>query len=108
MAEETNGRYHCFSNAHEDLIYTSTDINILLKEIQKCQDIIIRIKEMKQGMLGSAIIEIENEISLELDQYPQTKYLPRPRGHDKPLLIEKCNSNNKMSYDWIQENGLKG
>jgi hypothetical protein len=47
----------------KELIYNSTDINILLKEIQKAQDILNKIKEMKQGMLGSALIQIENEVS---------------------------------------------
>ncbi|CAF0842281.1 unnamed protein product [Brachionus calyciflorus] len=107
LSEETNGRYHCFSNSQEELIYNSTDINILLKEIKKVQDVLNRIKEMKNGMLGSAIIQIENEISLEIEKYPQNKFLPRPRGHDLPLNIEQSDSSGQISKDWIDQHGLK-
>jgi hypothetical protein len=62
LADETNGRFHCFSNSNEELIYNSTDINLLLKEIQKVQDVLNKIKDMKKGMFGSAIIQIENEV----------------------------------------------
>ena len=44
------------------MIFNSTDINMILKEIGKVQDFLSKIKEMKQGMLGSAIIQIENEV----------------------------------------------
>jgi hypothetical protein len=45
------------------MAYNSTDVSLLLKEIQKTQDLLNRIKEMKQGMLGSAIVQIANEVS---------------------------------------------
>ena len=67
----------------------------------------MRIKEMKQGMLGSAIIQIENEISLEIEKYPQSKFFPRPYGHDNPLKIEPPSASEKMSCDWIELHGLK-
>ena len=57
-----NGRYHCFSNSQDELIYNSTDINMLLKEIQKAQDVLNKIKEMRSGTLGSALIQIQNEV----------------------------------------------
>jgi len=34
-----------------------------LKEIQKAQDVINKIKDMRQGMMGSALISIMNEVS---------------------------------------------
>ena len=71
------------------------------------QDVLNKIKEMKQGMLGSAMIQIENEISLEIEKYPQAKFLPRPRGHDMPLNIEPKNASGKMSSEWIEQHGLK-
>ncbi len=77
-------------------------------EIQKVQDVMSKITEMKKGMLGSAIIQIENEVSLELEKYPQAKFLPRPRGHDMPLKIDQINSSGKVSRDWIEKHGLKG
>jgi len=35
----------------------------LLKEIQKAQELLNKIKDMKKGMLGSAIVQIENEVN---------------------------------------------
>ena len=46
----------------KQLIYNSTDISILLKEINRIQEILNKIKEMRQGTLGSALIRIENEV----------------------------------------------
>ena len=47
-------------------------MNILLKEIQRVQDVLDRVKEMKKGMLGSSIIQIENEVRVI---YSRIKYL---------------------------------
>lgn len=82
-------------------------MHLLLKEIQKTQDLLNRIKEMKNGMLGSAIVQIANEISLDIDAMENTNCLPRPRGHDLPLNIEKTSPNEKTSFDWLDEHGLK-
>ena len=89
------------------MIYNSTDINLLLKEIQKVQDITSKLTEMKKGLLGSALIQIQNEVSLELERLPATKFLPRPRGHDLPLQIKTINAAGKMSQDWIEKHGLR-
>lgn len=62
---------------------------------------------MKNGMLGSAIIQIENEISLEIEKFPPNKFLPKPRGHDLPLIIEHNDSSGQVSKDWIDYHGLK-
>lgn len=40
---------------------------------------------MRHGALGSALISIENELNIEMAQYPQSKYLPRPPNHEQPL-----------------------
>jgi hypothetical protein len=40
---------------------------------------------MRHGALGSALISIENEITLEMAHYPQSKFLPRPPNHEQPL-----------------------
>lgn len=42
--------------------YTGTDISSLLVEIQKAQDVLNKIKEMRQGMLGTALISVMNEV----------------------------------------------
>ena len=46
----------------KEQIYTGTDIAVILREIQRAQDVINRIKEMRQGMMGSALISIMNEV----------------------------------------------
>ena len=51
--------------------------------------------------------EFTLKISLEIEKYPQAKFLPRPRGHDLPLNIELSNASGKMSSDWIEQHGLK-
>lgn len=48
----------------QEQIYTGTDISILLKEIQRAQDVINKIKDMRQGMMGSALISIMNEVRI--------------------------------------------
>lgn len=88
-------------------MYSSTDVNLLLKEIQKVQELLNKIKEMRKGMLGSAMIQIENEVALELEKFPQTQYLPRPRGHDLPLRVHTADSAGRTSKDWIERHGLK-
>ena len=46
----------------QEQIYTGTDISLLLCEIKEAQDVINKIKEMRQGMMGNAIISIMNEV----------------------------------------------
>ncbi|XP_045213175.2 von Willebrand factor A domain-containing protein 3A-like isoform X3 [Mercenaria mercenaria] len=107
IAEASQGRYHCYTASCEEQIYTGTDISVLLKEIQKAQDVINKIKEMRQGMMGSALISIMNEITTEVQKLPQSRFLPRPPGHDKPLKIEMPKFQPKSSVDWIGQHGLK-
>jgi hypothetical protein len=47
------------------------------------------------------------KVSLELEKFPQKKFLPRPRGHEQPLKIEKMNLSGKISHVWIEKHGLK-
>ena len=62
LAEESSGRYHCYHSSCEEQIYTSTDIAVLLMEIQAAQDVLNKIKEMRQGMLGTALITVQDEV----------------------------------------------
>ncbi|KAL4240557.1 Von Willebrand factor A [Mactra antiquata] len=107
IAEASQGRYHCYTASCEEQIYTGTDISVLLKEIQKAQDVINKIKDMRQGMMGSALISIMNEISSEVQKLPQSRFLPRPPGHDKPLKVEMPKFQPKSSVEWIHQHGLK-
>jgi len=77
--------YHCYSRDEPHQIYNSTDIRLLVREIQRAYDLLSRINEMRHGALGSALISIENEITIEMAHYPQSKFLPRPPNHEQPL-----------------------
>ncbi len=77
--------YHCYSRDEPHQIYNSTDIRLLVREIQHAYDLLSRINDMRHGALGSALISIENEITLEMAHYPQSKFLPRPPNHEQPL-----------------------
>lgn len=108
LAEASDGRYHVFSSGAEEQIYSGTDIMMLLREIKRAQDVINKIAEMRQGMMGDALVSILNEISLEVQKLPQSRFLPRPPGHAGPLTIEEPASFiPKASHDWLQQNGLK-
>ncbi|KAL5018508.1 hypothetical protein ScPMuIL_004230 [Solemya velum] len=107
LAEASEGRYHCYSAACEEQIYTGTDISLILKEIQRAQEIINRIKEMRQGMMGSALVSIMDEISTEVAKLPQSRFLPRPPGHDLPLQIDTPKFQTRSSADWLKQHGLK-
>lgn len=85
IPEVVKHTYHCYSRDEPHQIYNSTDIRLLVREIQRTYDLLGRINEMRHGALGSALISIENEITLEMAHYPQSKFLPRPPNHEQPL-----------------------
>ncbi|XP_078691175.1 von Willebrand factor A domain-containing protein 3A-like [Branchiostoma floridae x Branchiostoma belcheri] len=108
LAERSGGRYHCYASGCTEQIYTGTDISILLRESKRAQDVIAKIKEMRTGMMGDALISIMNEISYEVEKLPQSRFLPRPPNHSGPLNIETPNFQPKTSEVWLKTNGLKG
>ncbi|XP_038067534.1 von Willebrand factor A domain-containing protein 3A-like isoform X2 [Patiria miniata] len=108
LADISGGRYHVYASGSEEQIYTGTDITMLLREIRIAQDVINKIQEMRQGMMGDALVSILNEISLEVQKLPQSRFLPRPPNHTGPLVLEEAAFLPKTSEDWLQQNGLKG
>ena len=48
------------------------------------------------------------QISTEVAKLPQSRFLPRPPGHDKPLKVEFPKFQAKSSVEWIKLHGLKG
>ncbi|KAK7113358.1 von Willebrand factor A domain-containing protein 3A-like [Littorina saxatilis] len=107
LAEASGGRYHCYAASSEEQIYTGTDITLLLKAIHAAQDVINKIKDMRKGMMGSALISIMNEISTEVAKLPQSRFLPRPPGHDLPLRIDIPKFQPRGSVEWLKQHGLK-
>jgi len=57
----------------QEQIYTSTDISLLLQAIHSAQDVINKIKDMRKGMMGSALISIMNEVRTALKQTAQSE-----------------------------------
>nr|CAB3267658.1 von Willebrand factor A domain-containing protein 3A [Phallusia mammillata] len=107
LAECSNGRYHCFNSSDDREVYKSFDIQLLLREAQRSIDVISKIKQMRTGMLGDALISIENEISMEVNRLSTARFLPRPPNHHRPLSIETPNFHPAPSSEWLAENGLK-
>ncbi|KAG8433099.1 hypothetical protein GDO86_017399 [Hymenochirus boettgeri] len=107
LAEEVGGWFHCYSSWKEHDIYSSTDIQLLLKEIQVAKDVLSKINEMHQGMLGDSLISIMQEISAEVEKIPPSAYLPKPLNHNGPLHIEIPVFSPKTSAEWLKNNGLK-
>ena len=48
------------------------------------------------------------QISSEVAKLPQSRFLPRPPGHDRPLDLDQPAFHPKTSDDWLKSNGLKG
>lgn len=55
-------QYICIWLGLKHEIYNGSDIAQLLGEIQKAQNVINKIKDMKQGMLGTALVSVMNEV----------------------------------------------
>ncbi|KAE8579361.1 hypothetical protein XENTR_v10024015 [Xenopus tropicalis] len=107
LAGAVGGRFHCYSSGKEHEIYSSTDIQLLLNEIQAAINVLNQIKEMRHGMLGDSLISIMQELSTELEKVSPSAFLPKPPNHDGPLNIEIPNFSPKTSAEWLKKNGLK-
>ena len=59
----------------QEQIYTGTDIATLMSEIQKAQGVINKIKNMRQGLLGTALVSVLNEVSmLSVSKYNNCRF----------------------------------
>ncbi len=54
------------------------------------------------------LIIILFQISTEVAKLPQSRFLPRPPGHEGPLRIEMPKFQPASSSDWLAKHGLKG
>ena len=108
IPEMVKHSYHCYSREEPHQIYNSTDIRLLVREIQRAHELLARINEMRHGALGSALISIENELTLEIAHYPQSKFLPRPPNHEHPLRFPQQYIEQSSQIYIRQERGLSG
>lgn len=107
ISETCEGRYHCYAATCEESIYTGSDISTLLKEIQKAQDVLNKIGDMKKGLLGTALVKVMSEINDEIVKLPQSRLLPQPPGHADPLCIEGNTIQENTSNKWLERHGLR-
>nr|XP_039264117.1 von Willebrand factor A domain-containing protein 3A-like [Styela clava] len=107
LSNASRGRYQCYSSSDIKESYKSSDVRLLLRESQRTLDMLSKIKQMRSGMLGNALISIENEIALEVEHLSLSRFLPRPVNHHQPLNIEKANFHPTGSSQWLAENGLR-
>lgn len=63
LADISGGRFHCYTSTNEEQIYTGDDISRLLDEVKEAQNIINKIKDMRRGLLGSALVSIMDEVT---------------------------------------------
>ncbi|KAG2455292.1 VWA3A protein, partial [Polypterus senegalus] len=101
------GKLYDFQQCLLDPNYYSCDIHHLQSELQRSEEVLRTIKEMRQGLLGDTLISIMQEISEEVAKLPSAHFLPKPPMHDRPLSIEMPNFLPKTSADWLKTNGLK-
>jgi len=102
----SKGRFHCYSTSNKKQVYQSFDIKELLNEAQKAVDVLNKIRQMRTGLLGDALVSIESEISLEVERLAESRFLPRPLNHHRPLSIKIPKFNPITSDDWLSRHGL--
>lgn len=106
LAEVSRGRYQCYSSSDVKESYKSSDVRLLLQESQRTLDMLSKIKQMRTGMLGNALVSIENEIALQVEHMTLSRFMPRPMNHLKALSIENPNFHPASSLQWLADNGL--
>ncbi|KAF6272538.1 von Willebrand factor A domain containing 3A [Rhinolophus ferrumequinum] len=104
LAEAVGGCYHCYSPEVE--IYTSRDVDQLLAEIQKAQNLMGHVQALRHSAPCPELTGLMKEISTEIAKGSPTSLLPKPPKHEAPLTIEFPNLE-KTSAEWLKVNGLR-
>lgn len=56
------------------------------------------------GLISNFMFQITQEVA----KLPQSRFLPRPPGHDLPLRIDVPKFQPRDSTEWLHQHGLKG
>lgn len=115
LAEQTGGRYHCYVSTSDEQILTGTDLNLLVQEMKKAQDILEKVKEMKSGVIGNTRISMQSSIDTAVSSIPSTLELMTLAQDDEqilepdssPLVVEHPSFPARTSVDWLKQHGLK-
>ncbi|NXW28945.1 VWA3A protein, partial [Phaetusa simplex] len=105
LAEALRGCYHCYSSKGEN--FDSSDVHLLLQEVQKAKDLLKSIKQTFQRRIGSSLISRIADVSTEFENTAPSSFLPKPPKHKGPLVIQSPCVLAKTSTDWLKTNGLK-
>ncbi|XP_040611258.1 von Willebrand factor A domain-containing protein 3A [Mesocricetus auratus] len=104
LTDALGGYYHCYSPESE--IYTNRDVDELLAETQKAQDLLSQVRALCHSSPCEELACMIKEISTEIVKGPFTSLLPKPPKHEAPLTI-KFPDLDKTSAEWLKINGLK-
>lgn len=115
LAEQTGGRYHCYVSTSDEQIMTGTDLSLLAEELRKAQEVLAKIKEMKQGAIGDTRITVRASTASTLSTVPLSMDLMRlPREESEilaadssPLVVEHPSFPARTSAEWLKQHGLK-
>ncbi|KAM6299191.1 von Willebrand factor A domain-containing protein 3A [Aegotheles albertisi] len=105
LAESVGGRYHCYSSKGEN--FDSSDVNLLLQESQKAEDLLKSIKGTFQRRIGGSPTSGIADVSIEFANTAPSNFLPKPPKHEGPLVILTSCVLVETSTDWLKTNGLK-
>ncbi|XP_028620040.1 von Willebrand factor A domain-containing protein 3A [Grammomys surdaster] len=104
LTDALGGYYHCYSPESE--LYTSRDVDELLAETHKAQDLLRQVQALCHSDPCEELSYMIKEISTEIAKGPFTSLLPKPPKHEAPLTI-KFPDLDKTSAEWLKINGLK-
>ncbi|KAL6087754.1 hypothetical protein STEG23_008054, partial [Scotinomys teguina] len=104
LTDALGGYHHCYSPELE--LYTSRDVDELLEETQKAQDLLSQVQALRHSSPCEELACMIQKISTEIAKGPFTSLLPKPPKHEAPLTI-KFPDLDKTSAEWLKVNGLK-
>ncbi|XP_069761730.1 von Willebrand factor A domain-containing protein 3A isoform X2 [Narcine bancroftii] len=105
LAETTGGSYHCYSSQTQAC--WGSDLDALAGEMQRAADVLERTAELRQGLVGDAVQNLLEKVSMEIAGMPPAQLLPRSPNHEGPLSIETPSFLPRTSEQWLKENGLR-
>ncbi|XP_035298144.1 von Willebrand factor A domain-containing protein 3A isoform X4 [Cricetulus griseus] len=104
LTDALGGYYHCYSPESE--FYTNRDVDELLAETQKAQDLLRQVQALCYSSPCEELACMIKKIATEIGKGPFTSLLPKPPKHESPLTI-KFPDLDKTSAEWLKVNGLK-
>ncbi|XP_054849648.1 von Willebrand factor A domain-containing protein 3A [Eublepharis macularius] len=105
VAEAVGGHYHSCSTRGEN--YDSSDLDMILHERRRAEDLLSIINKIYKGKVGHACFSLMPESSTEIVPLSPACLLPKPPNHEGPLVIQIPDFLAKSSAEWLKTNGLK-